>query len=98
MAYFPFSSILVESANYMKLRDITLSYDLSKKAVRYLGISGVKLYLQGRNLLLITANKDNRDPETSEMNQAAGRNAFTEQGYTSLPLRPEFYAGLSIKF
>jgi TonB-linked SusC/RagA family outer membrane protein len=98
MAFFPFSDMLVESANYMKLRDVTLSYDLNKNVVRHLGISGAKLYLQGRNLLLITANSDKRDPETSEMNQTLGRNAFTEQGFTSLPLRPEFYVGLLIKF
>ncbi|WP_316839456.1 SusC/RagA family TonB-linked outer membrane protein [Pedobacter gandavensis] len=98
MAYFPFADVLVESANYMKLRDLTLSYDLNKKAVSRLGMSAIKLYLQGRNLLLVTANSDKRDPETSEMNQTLGRNAFTEQGFTSLPLRPEFYAGISIKF
>ncbi len=98
MAYFPFADVLVESANYMKLRDVTFSYDLNKKAVNRLGISAVKLYLQGRNLLLVTSNKDKRDPETSEMNQSIGRNAFTEQGFTSLPLRPEFYAGFLIKF
>lgn len=96
--YFPFSDVLVESAAYAKLRDVTLGYELNRKMLGKIGVSGVKIYLQGRNLLLVTANKDKRDPETSEMNTNSGFGAFTEQGFTSLPLTPEIYAGVSIRF
>ena len=95
MFYFPYSDILIESASYMKLRDITLTYDINPRLLKRIGFTGTRIYLQSRNLFMITANSDHRDPETSELNLSGGTGAFTEQGFSSLPLRPEFYVGLS---
>ncbi|MBO9730761.1 MAG: SusC/RagA family TonB-linked outer membrane protein [Chitinophaga sp.] len=95
MFYFPYSDILIESGNYMKLRDITLTYDINPRILKQIGFTNARIYLQSRNLLMITANSDHRDPETSELNLTGGTGAFTEQGFSSLPLRPEFYVGLS---
>jgi TonB-linked SusC/RagA family outer membrane protein len=95
MFYFPYSDILIESASYMKLRDITLTYDINPRLLKQIGFSNARIYLQTRNLFMITANSDHRDPETSELNLTGGTGAFTEQGFSSLPLRPEFYVGLS---
>lgn len=95
MFYFPYSDILVESASYMKLRDITLTYDINPRLLKRIGFTSTRIYLQSRNLFMITANSDHRDPETSELNLTGGTGAFTEQGFSSLPLRPEFYVGLS---
>jgi TonB-linked SusC/RagA family outer membrane protein len=95
MFYFPYSDILIESGSYMKLRDITLTYDINPRLLKHVGFSNARIYLQTRNLFMITANSDHRDPETSELNLTGGTGAFTEQGFSSLPLRPEFYVGLS---
>lgn len=98
MFYYPYSNIFLESANYLKLRDVTLSYQLNRGLVKRVGLQSVKLYLQGRNLITVVANSQGLDPEISEINTSGGTGAFTEQGYTSLPLRPELYAGLSFTF
>ncbi|MEC5143637.1 SusC/RagA family TonB-linked outer membrane protein [Chitinophaga sp. 212800010-3] len=95
MFYFPYSDILIESASYMKLRDITLTYDINPRLLKRIGVNNTRLYFQTRNLFMLTANSDHRDPEVSELNLTGGTGAFTEQGFTSLPLRPEFYVGLS---
>lgn len=95
MFYFPYSDIFLESANYLKLRDVTLAYSLNRKLLKRIGFENVKIYFQTRNLFMLTANSDHRDPETAEINTTGGTGAFTEQGYTSLPLRPEFYAGIT---
>ncbi|WP_341840601.1 SusC/RagA family TonB-linked outer membrane protein [Chitinophaga caseinilytica] len=94
MFYFPYSDVLVESANFLKLRDVTLSYTLPKQILKRAGIKDSKLYFQSRNLVMITANSDRRDPEISDINTSGGTGAFTEQGYTTLPLRPELYVGI----
>lgn len=98
MFYLPYAENFVQSANYLKLRDVTLSYGIDRQVLRRIGFSSAKIYLQSRNLVTIVANRDGRDPETSEINTSGGTGAFTEQGFTSLPLRPEFYAGLSFSF
>jgi hypothetical protein len=98
MFYFPYSDVLVESASFLKLRDASIAYELNPSFTKRIGFSGVKAYFQTRNLFMITANSDKRDPETAEINTTGGTGAFTEQGYTSLPLRPEFYVGLLFGF
>lgn len=95
MFYFPYSDILIESANYLKLRDVTLTYDINPRLIKRMGITSTRIYFQTRNLFMITANSDHRDPETAELNLSGGTGAFTEQGFSSLALRPEFYVGLS---
>lgn len=95
MFYFPYSDILIESANYLKLRDVTLTYDINPRLIKRIGITSTRIYFQTRNLFMITANSDHRDPETAELNLSGGTGAFTEQGFSSLALRPEFYVGLS---
>jgi TonB-linked SusC/RagA family outer membrane protein len=98
MFYFPYSDVLVESASFLKLRDLSLTYDMERGVMKKIGFSGARIYFQARNLFMITANSDKRDPETAEINTSGGTGAFTEQGFTSLPLRPEFYVGLSLGF
>ncbi|WP_157962909.1 SusC/RagA family TonB-linked outer membrane protein [Chitinophaga deserti] len=94
MFYFPYSDVLVESANFAKLRDVTFAYTLPQSILKRAGIKDSKVYFQSRNLVMITANSDRRDPEISEINTSGGTGAFTEQGFTSLPLRPELYVGI----
>lgn len=98
MFYFPYSDFLTGNANYMKLRDVTLSYSLPKRWLQPLGLTQTRVYFQARNLLTVTAKGVDIDPEITEVNMTGGTGAFTEQGFTSLPLRPEFYVGLSFSF
>lgn len=96
MIYYPYSDHLVASANYVKLRDLTLAYNLPKNIVNKMKLSGLKLYFQTRNLFYITAKGVDIDPETVELKTGGGTGAMSNQAYTSLQLRPEFYFGISI--
>lgn len=94
---FPYIDALVGNASYAKLRDVTLSYDLSKWT-KSIGIANAQIYAQGRNLFRITAKGVDIDPETAEVNMTIATGASTEQGYTSLPLPKELFMGLKIGF
>ncbi|MCK9628530.1 MAG: SusC/RagA family TonB-linked outer membrane protein [Bacteroidales bacterium] len=61
--YLPYADTFVSSSNLLKLRDITLSYDIPSNITKKAGLSGVKLYTQGRNLFYITAKGVDVDPE-----------------------------------
>ncbi|MEJ2881619.1 SusC/RagA family TonB-linked outer membrane protein [Pedobacter sp. GR22-6] len=89
--YYPYSDILVERGNYIKLRDLTLGYTFNNRVWGKSGFNNIKLYFQGRNLWMATANNDNIDPET--MTNTTGGTIVR-----NLPLRPEFYFGLSVNF
>ncbi|HEY0175860.1 MAG TPA: hypothetical protein VGC08_05745, partial [Pedobacter sp.] len=45
------------------LRDITLSYDLSKNILQGLKVQRINLFVQSGNFMLWKANKDDIDPE-----------------------------------
>ncbi len=98
MRYFPFIDKLVGNASYMKLRDVTLAYNVPARWTKVIGMSDAKIYLQARNLFTVTASGCDIDPETAEVNTTGMTNAATEQGYVSLPLPTEFYFGLSFSF
>lgn len=98
MFYFPYSDFMTGNASYMKLRDVTLSYTLPRQWLQPVGLTNARVYFQARNLLTVTAKGVDIDPEITEVNMTGGTGAFTEQGFTSLPLRPEFYVGLSFSF
>lgn len=51
--------------NFVRLQDISLSYQFNESFVQGLGAQGLKLYVSGKNLLTIT-NWDGVDPETNQ--------------------------------
>jgi hypothetical protein len=80
---------MIEKADFMKLRDVTVSYNLDNKLLGNTGLSNARIYFQGRNLWTVTANKVGVDPET--IVQGAGFSINRQ-----LPLRPELYIGFSV--
>ncbi|WEK18413.1 MAG: SusC/RagA family TonB-linked outer membrane protein [Candidatus Pedobacter colombiensis] len=97
MFYFPYVDALIGNASYVKLRDLTLSYNFEKFAKK-LKMSNAKVFVQGRNLFRITAKGTDIDPETAEVNTTGGTGAATEQGFTSLPLPRELFFGVTFSF
>ena len=87
--YYPYSDMLVEKADFMKLRDVTVSYRLDNKIWGNTGLNSARIYFQGRNLWTVKANKVGIDPEAIEQ----GLNATVVR---RLPLMPEFYIGFSV--
>lgn len=87
--YYPYSDILVEKADFMKLRDVTVSYRLDNKIFGNTGLNNARIYLQGRNLWTVKANKVGIDPEAIDQ----GFNATVTR---RMPVMPEFYIGFSV--
>ncbi len=96
--YFPFCDVNLGNANYLKMRDLTLSYSFDKGLINRIGLSNARIYLQARNLFRITAKGCDIDPEAFENNFTGGMGAFSNAGYASLPLSKEFYIGVSFGF
>lgn len=96
--YYPFIDKLVADASYMKLRDVTLSYTFRQPLISKTYLTNTKVYFQMRNLFTITSKNSDIDPETAEVNEVGYTGPNISEAYTSLPLRPEFYVGVSFTF
>jgi len=63
VSYYTSGDVNVVSSAYIKLRDITLSYDVNPKVLQFLKIMRASVFAQTTNFLIWTANKANVDPE-----------------------------------
>jgi len=72
-----------EDASFIRIKDISLSYDLGRSLLRNTGINKFQIYLTGRNLFTIT-DWEGLDPELS--------------GQRNIPLQKEFVFGLNFGF
>lgn len=61
--YYIYGNTNVVSASYIKLRDITLSYNLPRSVLRRIKTDGITLRVQMGNIMVWKANKFNIDPE-----------------------------------
>ena len=81
----PYSSVLqYEKADYFKIKDITLSYNLEKNWLKSLRMENATVYCSFKNFITINALDDNYDPERG--------------GSVSFPLSKQFVLGLNITF
>ncbi len=71
-----------QQRNFVRLQDITLSYDLPKSWMRSVGIENLNIYVNGKNLLTFTK-WDGWDPEAG-------------QGYFGRPVLKSFTVGLNV--
>jgi TonB-linked SusC/RagA family outer membrane protein len=65
LSYYSFADINVISASYLKLRDVTVAYDLPDALMRRLHLQKISLFAQTGNFLIWKANKEGIDPEYS---------------------------------
>ncbi len=77
------SALLYEKANYIKVKDITLSYNLPVSLIRKAGIGSVKLYGSLKNFITFS-NIENYDPERG--------------GAITFPLAKQVVLGANIEF
>jgi TonB-linked SusC/RagA family outer membrane protein len=85
--YYEYGSTNVVSASYVKLRDITLSYQLPKFLLNKVKISSASFFVQATNFMVWKANKDDIDPEYQNLNSV---------GNTSSRLIPPFKHSFSV--
>ena len=76
-----------QSRSFVRLQDISLSYDIPKTPLNSIGVSDLKIFLSGKNLLTFTK-WDGWDPET-------GQGIFSSDNY---PVLKSYSIGLDIKF
>jgi TonB-linked SusC/RagA family outer membrane protein len=72
---------IVQNDSYMRVKDISLSYDLPAKWLERAKLSRVKVYVNARNLITVT-NWKGLDPELGTQ--------------TAIPLQKEFIVGLNV--
>ncbi len=73
----------IEDAGFVRLKDVTLSYDLPTSLTSKIGFNKLRVYASGRNLLTFT-NYGGLDPELS--------------GDRDIPLQREYLVGLILGF
>ena len=75
--------VMYENASFVRVKDISLSYDLPQTMLDNLKLDRLRLYVTGRNLMTFTEWRG-LDPELSSQRQA--------------PLQREFVFGLNLGF
>ena len=88
------SSRWVEDGSYIRIKNITLGYDLSKKLTEKLRIGSARVYVTGTNLFTFT-NYSGFDPEG---NNSYGSDTFAGVDMASYPSQKTYTIGLDIKF
>lgn len=87
-SFYTRSDVNIISASYVRLRDLTLSYDLFKSVLSKLHLQKARVYVQVNNLLLWTQNDKGIDPEYYDLSQG-----------TRLKVNQAFYTlGLNLSF
>lgn len=77
------SALLYEKASYLKVKDITLSYNLPQSPLAKVGIENIKLYGSMKNYFTFS-NIDNYDPERG--------------GAITFPLAKQLVFGINVEF
>ncbi|MEP0985548.1 TonB-dependent receptor [Ekhidna sp.] len=80
----------MSDASYIRLKTITLSYNLPQSLLNNIGMKSVNVFVQGVNLAT-WSNFDGIDPEVVTNNNTTGASSFG-----AYPLGRQFSAGLSI--
>jgi TonB-linked SusC/RagA family outer membrane protein len=89
------SSAWVQDASYLRMRTLTLGYNLDNNVVKKLGVRGLRFYLTGGNLFTLTKYVG-YDPENSS---EALVNGLTKGGdYLGYPAARSFIFGANVSF
>ena len=87
--YYRYADINVVSASYIKLRDLTLAYDMPARLIDKLHLSRLNVYVQTGNYMVWKANKYNIDPEFQD---------FVYGTRSIPPYRHSYTLGMNINF
>lgn len=88
------AEVLVQDASWVKLRNVSLSYDMDNKFTRDLKMEKLSLSVSASNILVWTP-FDGYDPEGNQY--SAGSNVYGFTGL-SVPLSQSYSFGLNISF
>lgn len=91
----------LDDASFIRLRNLTLGYNIPKTVIDRIGFSAVKVYVSGTNLLTFT-DFPGYDPEArldsfdADLDEPSG--LASGQSFYSAPLAKTFAVGLNINF
>ena len=86
--------VILQNGGFVRLRDVSVSYDVSKQFAHTIGAKSVRLNLQGRNLLLFTGYKG-FDPELNNFGNS-NQNRFID--IAPIPGARQFYMSVDVGF
>lgn len=81
-----FSGHIYEHPDFVRIKDVSLSYDLPVNVAGKIGLNRLRLYVTGRNLATITK-WTGMDPDL-----------FDEDSQQSIPMQKEYVVGMSLGF
>lgn len=93
LQFYPIVSSHVENVSYLKLKTLTVGYNLPQRTAKKMHIAGMRLFLTGENLFSLT-NYSGPDPETVPFMGVSG--AAGVDYYKAYPLARKVTFGLSI--
>lgn len=88
------SSYFVEDGSYLRVKDVSLSYDIPRKYIQKLGLTRLMPYFSASNLLTFT-NYSGMDPE---VNQYGDSGSVQGIDWGTYPLNRSFVFGLKVEF
>lgn len=89
------SSLLIQDASYIRLRNIRLGYDLPAKVVKRMKMRAVNVYISADNVFVIKSQElYASDPEGATIGTTAANNYSGTGIYSATPRK--FFAGISI--
>ncbi|WP_236974043.1 SusC/RagA family TonB-linked outer membrane protein [Membranihabitans maritimus] len=88
-------SRFIQNAGYMRLKNLTLSYNFNSDFTQRIGIGGIRLYLAGMNLFEMTGMRKPLDPENLHTNVLSGEDF---NGAVEYPLQRIFSLGANVTF
>jgi TonB-linked SusC/RagA family outer membrane protein len=81
-----FSGTIYEKPDFVRIKDVSLSYDLPKSMISKIGLSRLRFYVTGRNLVTFTK-WTGMDPDLVD-----------EDSQQDIPMQKEYVFGLSLGF
>jgi hypothetical protein len=88
----------VQSANYTRLKTLTIGYSLPKSVSEFLKVQNVRFFVTGENLLTITPYKG-YEPEIGGTPDVNGSTLFSKGiDYGDYPQARTVLGGIAIKF
>jgi len=82
-----YADIHVQKADYAKLRNISLAYNLPKSILEKINISSLKLFFDAQNLARWSANRHNLDPEV-----------WSNENSRGIAIMPTYTFGINLNF
>jgi len=90
------SSRYLEDADFLRLRNVTLSYDLPKRILNNLGVSNVNLYVSGDNLFTLTKFSGVDPAVTGNPNDSS--KGFSGSPGLTYPVPKRLVVGVNVSF